>query len=269
MAFLEADRLVAADFNEKRIYLAALRHDELAQLDTKATVIADGTPVQTDLMDAAGDQVVVSNFYQGTASLYRVEGDRIRFEDEIDVVPYRGLHGVRFLPSDPSLLWLAFCGAHNRCHLVVDLRTRTVLHEFETDQQCQDIAFTRGFAIVFARTNHIMAGTKRVRRFSRKWRMFATAYIYRLPNDLRSASPVLVGRWKGRGHIDGAKAAGDTIYAANQYLDRIDVFDVTAEGRLRLVRKLGNMQMPHGLDVHDGRLAVTNYGDQTLRLLSL
>lgn len=269
VCFVDDDRVLCADFNEKRVYLVSISDGNLQFIDTHPTLIDDGTAVETDLMDLQGDRFVVSNFYQGSVSMYRLAGDKISFEGELKLNDYKGLHGVRFIPGHQNLVWLTYCGANNKCHQIIDLDTRTVIHHIDTDQQCQDVAFVGGHAVVFARTDHIKGGTKKARIFSRKWWMFATAYVYRMPPDLRTAPPTLVSRWKGKGHIDACKAHNGEIYAANQYLDRVDVFTLSADGKLSLSKTIDGLGMPHGLDLRDNRLAVTNYEDQTLRIMEL
>lgn len=234
-----------------------------------STQIADGTAVQTDLMDFKDGQIVVSNFYQGSVSVYHLDNGKIVFDRELDLNDYKGLHGVRFVPGAQDLLWLTYCGAGNKCHQIVDFGTDTVLHQIDTDQQCQDVAFVGDYAVVFARTDHIHVGTRKARLFSRKWWMFATAYVYRMPENLRNTAPTFVSRWKGKGHIDAVKACDGRIYGANQYLDRVDVFTVSDHGQLSLEHSIDGLGMPHGVDLRGNRLAVTNYADQTLRVMAL
>lgn len=269
VAFIDDHTLVCADFNEKRVYLASIKNGELQIIDTHPTLITDGTAVQTDLMDLQGNRIVLSNFYQGTAGLYTLNGSKIIFETELRLKDYKGLHGVRFIPDHPNLLWLTYCGAKNKCFQVVDLETKTVIHQIDADQQCQDVAFIDNYAVVFARTDHIHRGTTKARMFSEKWRMFATAYVYRMPSDLLTEEPSLVSRWKGKGHIDAVKAHNGEIFAANQYLDRVDVFTLSASGKLSLSRTISGFTMPHGLDVRGNKLAVTNYMDSTLRIVDI
>ncbi|MDO6589312.1 MULTISPECIES: hypothetical protein [Rhodobacterales] len=52
-------------------------------------------------------------------------------------------------------------------------------------------------------------------------------------------------------------------------MNRIDVFSLSEQSELTLVRHIEGFSMPHGLDIRDDRLVVTNYKDQTLRLLSI
>lgn len=269
VCFADDHRLVAADFNEQMLYLVNINGDKIDFVASHPTQISDGTTVQTDLMDVHDDRLAVTNFYQGSVSFYRFTKNMIQFESELNLNPHSGLHGVRFVPGSPDLVWLTYCNPKFRRHQIVDVAARSVLHDFEVDQQCQDVAFVGNFAVVFARTNHIKRGTEKVPLLSRRRRMFATAYVYRLPMNLRTSPPEFVSRWKGNGHIDATKGSGNRIYAANQYLDRIDVFELSHDGLLALNSKIKGLKMPHGIDVRGGKLAVTNYGDQTLRILDI
>ncbi len=266
--FLDDRLLVLCDFNERNAYLAELTDDGVKVLDTHPTIIADGTAVQTDLMDSRGTQFVVTNFYQGSISFYEVRDRKIHFLRELNHNQFRNLHGVRYIPADPSLLWLTYCGNQNKCHQIVDAKDGSVVHHFDTDQQCQDVAFLGDKAVVFARTDHIRGGTSKAGLFSHKRIMFATAYIYQLADSIRTP-PVMIDRWKGEGHLDACKEYNGSIYAANQYLNRIDVFGFENDQRFGLVRSIPGAAMPHGLDIRNDLLVVTNYTDQTLRLISL
>lgn len=266
--FLEDRLLVLCDFNERNAYLAELTNDGVAVLDTHPTIISDGSAVETDLLDSSGNQFAVTNFYQGSISFYEVSDRKIRFLRELNHNEFRNLHGVRYLPSDPNLLWLTYCGNQNKCHQIIDSRDGTVLHHFDTDQQCQDVAFLGDKAVVFARTDHIRGGARKAGFFSRKRIMFATAYVYQLSSSMKEP-PRLVDRWRGEGHLDACKEYDGLIYAANQYLDRIDVFGIDEKQKLSLKHSIPGVAMPHGLDVRNNLLAVTNYTDSSLRLLQL
>jgi hypothetical protein len=268
--FVAADLLVAADFASKKCYLVRVDGSHMTILDSLDTVIADGTPVETDLIDYADGEFIVSNFYQGTFSRFAIEGDKIRFVAEVPTGGPPNMHGLRFIPGYPQLVWLTFCNNKRPCHSIMDIQTGKTLHHFDTDQQCQDIAFVNGHAVVFARTDHISKGEKIPAIGSRKNIMFATAYVYRLPENLVNEPPVMVSRWKGEGHLDASKEMADgRILCANQYLDRIDIFTLSDKGELSLDGVINGFSLPHGLDVSGDLVAITNYGDQTLRILKL
>lgn len=268
--FVSDTTLVAADFACKACYFVRLDGNEMVILDRHDTVIADGSPVETDLIDYHDGAFIVSNFYQGTFSRYALENGRIRFLGEVDAGGPPNLHGLRYVPGHPNLVWLTWCNARRPCHGIFDTGSGKLLHVFDTDQQCQDVAFVDGHAVVFARTDHITKGAEVSAARRRALRMFATAYVYRLPDDLMRAPPVLVSRWTGEGHLDAAKETADgRILCANQYLDRVDIFRVSGAGVLSLVAVIDGFQLPHGLDIAGGRIAVSNYGDQSLRLMDL
>ena len=265
LRFIGAERFVCCDFNEKRMYLAEFAGSGVRILDETRTVIADGSPVQTDLLDFNGeDMLVVSNFYQGTQSYFRIEGDSLAFVEEQKLNDFKYCHGVRFVPGYPDLVWVSYCGHMNKCVAIVDWRRKRVLHTLAFAEQVQDAAFVGRYALVPARTNHITLDGNYAGA------MYATMYLLRMPENLKTAPPQIVDVWRGAGHLDAIKEFGDVAYAANQYSDAIDVFGVGATGRVELKRSLRGFPMPHGLDVRaDGLLGVTNYVDNSLRIVQL
>lgn len=265
LRFIGGERFVCCDFNEKRMYLAEFAGSGVRILDETRTVIADGTPVQTDLLDFNGDDMlVVSNFYQGTQSYFRVDGDSLAFVEEQKPNAFHHCHGVRFVPGYPDLMWVSYCAPDNKRIVIVDWRTKEPLHTLAFDEQVQDAAFVGPYVLAPARTNHITRDGKY------GGAMYVTMYLLHMPQNLRAAPPQLIDVWRGAGHIDAIKEFGAVAYAANQYTDAIDVFGVSATGRIELRQSLRGFPMPHGLDVRaDGLLGVTNYIDNSLRILQL
>lgn len=265
--FVGDDRVVCTDFNERAIYLAQLTGDGVEIIDSCATVIADGTAVETDLMDVKDDLIAVTNFYQGSVSFFRIADDRLAFSHEMNTNDFVGIHGVRFVPGTDDLLWVSYCGNNNKCFEIVWHPTQEVIHRVETDEQMQDVAFVDGYALACARTDHIR--TKRPLSRWKRRQMYSTVYLYRMPDDIGQKPPLLVDTWRGKGHLDAIKEFDGKAYAANQHLDCVDVFSVQ-NGKVQSEDSLAGFAMPHGLDVRDdGLLAVTNYLDQTLRLTNL
>ena len=237
--FLPGDRLVCCDFNEKRMYLCDCSHGEIKILSSIPTIIADGTAVQTDLMDATEDgQLVVSNFYQGSQSFYRLEGDHIDFIQEIKLNSFNRCHGVRFVPGHPDLLWVSYCDTSNRFLEILDYRSRTLLHHIRMPEQMQDVAFVGNYVVASARTDHISRGGPY------QGKMYATVYLFRLPDDLRRQPPQLIDTWHGVGHLDAMIEHGDRVYSANQYTDEVDVFAVSPDEKLVKLPSLTGFAMP-------------------------
>lgn len=265
--FISNNKLVCCDFNENKLYLAELKGNELQVIFQTSTVIEDLTPVETDLLDVKDDLIVVTNFYQGSISLYRINENTVSFEKELFKNRRRGLHGVRFVPGYDDLMWLSYCNSKEKVAEIVNYKTEEVLHRIELSQQVQDVAFLDKYALCFARTKHISGGdvSKKIWRRPKKWRMYATAYLFEMPDDLNLSPPTLVSQWRGKGHIDAVKEFGDRVIAANQYNGCVDIFKIV-DKRIVLVESIKGFSFPHGLDINQtGIVAVTNYGDNYLR----
>ncbi|MEM7692756.1 MAG: hypothetical protein AAF194_10025 [Pseudomonadota bacterium] len=109
VTFLGRDRFVCCDFNEKRAYFAELKRGELRVIDSHPTVVSGGDAVQTDLIDSRDNEFVVSNFYQGSASCYRINQNKIEFVGEVNRAgprhPYRDWTPLSdFLHHEPCAL---------------------------------------------------------------------------------------------------------------------------------------------------------------------
>jgi hypothetical protein len=102
--------------------------------------------------------------------------------------------------------------------------------------------------------------------------MFVTMYVYRLPLDLHKQGPELLLTQRFSGHLDALKMFDGLVYGANQHDSCIDEFEYCPKANeIKLRRRLGGSDMPHGLDIRsDGLMAVTNYGPgNDLRLYQL
>lgn len=261
--------LVCCDFNERAIYLLARTPSGFRFVDVKPTVTNNGMAVQTDLLDVRGNLCVVTNFFQGSISFYRLVQNQIVFWKELNLNDFKGAHGVRFIPGHEHLVWVSYCDRNNKCFQIIDFESEKILQTIETEEQAQDVAFIDGYAVLFARTPHISEGIVDPPTDSPRRVIYATAYLYGLPKNIQYETPKLLHTWRGEGHLDAAKEFRGLVFGANQYLDRIDVFAVRNE-TLHRISTIPGFDMPHGLDINKrGELAVTNYGDQSLRVASL
>lgn len=261
LRFVASDRLVCCDYNEKKMHLLELGPAEVDVMATIPTSVRGGTPVQTDLLDWNGeDLLVTSNFYQGTQSFYALHGDTLSFVDEMKLTDFTNCHGVRFVPGYDDLLFIAY----HRGIVIADYRKKKILHMLQMSEMTQDAAFIDDYILVPARTDHIRTEGP----FTGE--MYATLYLFRMPQDLHSSPPQLIDTWRGSGHLDAIKEYGALAYSANQYTDSVDIFGVDAAERIERRGCIPGFAMPHGVDIRpDGLLGVTNYLDNTVRLVDL
>jgi hypothetical protein len=265
LRFVADDRFVCCDYNEKTMHLVELDGTRLRIIASVPTVVHDGTPVQTDLLDFNGeDLLVTSNFYQGTQSLYRLRDDGLSFVEELKPNGFLHCHGVRFVPGYSDLLWVCYDGKMNKSIAIFDYRKKLPLYTLMMPEMMQDSAFIDSYALAQGRTDHIR------RDGPYPGKMYTSVFLFRLPPDLRSAPPQLLDVWHGSGHMDAIKEYRGEAYSANQYTDSIDVFGVSPAERIEHRRSIDGFAMPHGLDIRgDGLLAVTNYADNSVRLIEL
>lgn len=261
--------VVAADFACKKLYCLEIKGNDYEVLSVIDTVISNGTAVETDLLDYKDGLVVTTNFYQGSLSFYEHEASNLKFLKEVSFNSFVGAHGVRFDPKYEDLIWVSYCGVNNKCFQLINYKTEEVIHTVPIDEQAQDVAFVDDYIVVFARTDHISKGARKKRFWKPLKKMYASAFVYKLPEDLLINPPTLVSSWKGKGHIDATKEHHGLIYAANQYDNTVDVFSIKDE-KLNLVRRISGFAMPHGLDLNQSsNMVVTNYADNTLILLNV
>ena len=267
--WVNKNKCIAADFAAKKLRLIEIKNGYELIFETD-TIIADGTAVETDLMDYRDGLVILTNFYQGSLSMYRLDGQKLVFLRELVFEKIARLHGVRFVPDHKDLVWVTFCDVNYKRHQVVNYQTGEIIHNLDLPEQAQDVAFINDkYAVIFARTNHITRGRVGIRFWKLFQKMYATAFVYQIPNNLYTSAPILISSWKGKGHIDAVKEFGELIYAANQYNSTVDVFALDGDS-LRLVKVIDGFEMPHGLDIDSkGNMIVTNYADNTLRILQL
>ena len=267
--FYGDDKLVVCDFNDKATYLVRMAsHGGLDLLDHKNTVIRGSTPVQTDLMDINKNVFAVTNFFQGSISIYKIDACKINFIKEINLNSFIYVHGVRFVPEHDNLIWVSYCGADNRCVQIIDYIKEKIIHTIPLKEQAQDCAFLqqggRQYAVQVARTPHISEG--RLSEGAPLKKMYATIYLLEIPDDINLNPPKIVSEARFDGHLDAAKEYNGAVYCANQYMDRIDIFTLNGTNILR-TGAIPGFNFPHGLDIrNDGVLAVTNYGDCSLRI---
>lgn len=266
--FLSKTRFVCADFNQRKIYFVELKEDGVDILSEIPTTKKGGTSVKTDLMDVNSEGlIVVSNFMEGTQSFYKIDNDKLIFVDELDMnFKNYGNHGVRFMPNNENLLWCTYNGLNNKFVYINDYKSKKIIHKIEFDEQPQDIAFIGNYAIIPARTNHVIS----VRAGNYQGNMYSTIYLLRLPENILEQSPVIVDKIHGEGHLDAMLEYNGKVYSANQYTDNVEIFEISKEEKIQRAGTISGFNMPHGLDIRDdGLMAVTNYLDNTMRFLQL
>ena len=67
-------------------------------------------------------------------------------------------------------------------------------------------------------------------------------------------------------HLDSITQENGKFFVTDQYGDRVLVFGLEGE-KLKLLKTIDGFNFPHGIDIRDGLLAVTNYGSSQISFL--
>ncbi len=257
--FVDPETIVCGALLARKIYLARfdLSRGSSEVLSCANTTYA-GCTTETDLCDTDGrGHIVTSNCELGSLSLYRREGDAIRFVRDLPTgLVGNFCHGVRFCGADVVVATALRDprGAH-----FFDVRTMRKLLYVKTDRLPKDVGFLPDGRAVLATTDGAPLPTSsRDRRVSE---------ILIVEFDLGRGTHRLSARQTyDAGQLDSIAVRGDRLYAVDSAGGRVLVIDAVT---LRQIDQFDGYDFPHGVDVNHGVLAVACYGTNAIHLRSL
>tara|TARA_R110001592_G_scaffold126336_1_gene337507 strand:+ start:148675 stop:149583 length:909 start_codon:yes stop_codon:yes gene_type:complete len=220
--------------------------------------VYEGKPTITDLIDFNGSNLILtSNFDAGSATLYYLENEEIRFFK--DLSPSQNLgncHGARFCGNG------TVCLSTNKNYLIfIDTDTERVISTLKMPYHIKDMVIVNERQLVAAFA---------VRSPSQDKKPTYASGILHIEYDQPRSQYKILDKWFFR------PAAFDAIcydsnekkfYITDQYGDRVVVFKLT-EKRIRVLGEITGFRFPHGIDVSENHLAVTNYGDSSIDLMA-
>lgn len=251
--FLSDDLLACGSFDGRRIDLVAIDHanGRLKRLHS-APGTYQGKRVQNDLLgaSASGEFFATSNFHSGSSTLYSHDGQKIFHVRDFPVRINGFVHGVRF--HSDRVLALTACSGPKGVHFF-DVESGAHLLGIKIDRKCQDIVFlSPNRMLVLAVTGH-----PRFTAFP-----IYDSEIWVVDFDLKTGtSEIRGGRRYHKAHYDAGVIHEGTLLITDQYNNRIQMIDIDS---LERVGVLNGFTFPHGIDIRNGVMAVTNYGASTL-----
>lgn len=236
---LSADRLLCNSLAGRRLYLVEISSGRI--IDSIETTHR-GEPTTTDVCDARGDRIITSNVDIGGLSLYGIDGDKLAHLRDLDVdlvLP----HSARWYADDVvvAATMRRDPGAH-----FFEVSTGKHLLSIPTELRCKDIVFPRaGRAILLTSSSVPDGGTDTENR------------LVEVRFDLRRGrySVQRQRTWR-HGQIDSGVLHGGRLYVVDAARSLILVFE-----SLRRVRTIRKYDLPHGIDIGHGWLAVTSFAD--------
>ena len=251
--FLSDDLLACGSFDGRRIDLVSIDNDggTLKRIHS-APGTYGGQRVQNDLLGASpsGEFFATSNFHSGSSTLYCHDGQKIFHVRDLPTRLNGFVHGVRFY--NDHVLALTACSGPMGVHFF-DVESGAHRLGIKIARKCQDIVFlspTR--MLVLAVTGH-----PRFKAFP-----IYDSEIWVVDFDLKTGRhEIRGGRRFEKAHYDAGVIHEGTLFITDQYNNRVQMIDIDT---LERVGSFAGYDFPHGLDIRNGLMAVTNYGTSTL-----
>ena len=232
------DDLLVAHYLGRKLYLLDQRENVLLELNTR---------FETDLLDIKGSLVACTNLFEKKISLFHLN-DTLSFYKYLNV-PYGHLHGV-FIDGDSVI-----CTTDNSL-VRVDFNSKcTVIKTFE--DQPKDV-FVYGPYIVVVSTKGLVK--------AKSVNMPTKATTLHLIKDNQVIDSI---SFTGRADALAFKQETPyTIYVTLQDIDSVAEI-ILEDEKLSFKRYIQEFNFPHGVDYSNGKLAVSNYGDNSISILNV
>lgn len=257
--FLDPTTIVCCSLLGRTIYLIRFdldggRHEVL---DWSPTTYA-GRTTETDLCDAdALGHVVTSNCEGASLTLYRRVGDQIRHVRDLPTgLTGNFCHGVRFW--GPAVVVATMLRDPRGAHFYDLASMRRLLH-VPTDRLPKDVCFLPDGRAILVTTD----GAPELTRIEER----RTSELVTVQVDLARGRHVVVGRQTyDAGQVDSVAAHEGRLYVVDSHGDRVLVVDAST---LQQVDQVDGFDVPHGIDVNFGMMAVACYGTNAIHVRSL
>ncbi len=249
IVLLSPDTLACCHFNGRCMFLVRFNFQDKTYktLQTIDTVF-NGQTCETDLM--AGDDngnLVTSNFFQGTCSLYKYANDQVQFVRDLPYNAGNRVHGIKFINDDTVAVTSRL--SHTGIHFF-NMHTSQQVALFTTPEPAvQDLCILADdtFAMIACYgTTSVSQKTIHSSRVSIiKYNLKNNSFVRIKERDFEAA------------HLDNMVYHDNVLYITDQYNNKVVRLD---SHNLNSLEDLIDYSFPHGVDVKHGLIAVTNYG---------
>lgn len=253
VAFINENLFVSAAFNSRKLYLVELTpegHNILQEVKTRHS---------PDLMKYKDGMILTSDYPymepNGHASIYDFIDGRIVFRKEI-VVQNTKVHGCEII--DRNNIIVTSNSDHNRGILFyndANDANGTLKKVFSNLQHYpKDVCIVGDVLFTVCAASLPQIGKTTVIRES---------ILYAFNKDtLQKIDEITF-----HGQTDSIVVEGEDGYITIQGDDTVLHFKFI-DGKLSIVKRIGGFSFPHGISCLNGKIAITNYGDNTIRIYS-
>lgn len=220
--------------------------------------------VSTDLASHLDNVVIVSNFYKGSQTIYKIIDNKITHFKDIkqNIFKHRQFcHGVNFY--NENIIMSTLIRIPYRIDFT-DLEGNLIYHikcgsEFKPKDVC-NIKENKNRIIAFFTKSEIMEDITNMIEYSSRIKLFEI--------DLEKRNHKMINYIDIKNsHADCVRYYRGVIFLSNQLNDTIDILYLDND-KIKYVTKLNGFNMPHGfdIDINGELIAVSNYGDNTVKI---
>lgn len=254
VAFINENLLVSAAFNSKTIYLIKLTetgHEILQTVKTRHN---------PDLMKYKDGVIVTSDYPymepNGHASIYDLVDNKIVFRREIPLVNTKA-HGCEIVDKDTIIITsnsdhnrgILFLNVANDANVGVKKHFNNFLH------YPKDVCILGDVLFIVTSESLPQIG---------KTTVIKESILYAFDkNTFEKIDEITF-----HGQTDSIVIGGEDGYITIQGDDTVLHFKFI-DNKLSIVKRIEGFNFPHGIALYGNKLAVTNYGDNTIRIFDL
>jgi hypothetical protein len=251
IAFINENLFVSAAFNSKKLYLIELTengHNILQEVKTRHS---------PDLMKYKDGMILTSDYPfmepNGHASIYNLVDGRIVFRKEIPVVNTK-VHGCEIVDKDTIIV--TSNSDHNRGIMYLDVISDELKQNFKDVQHYpKDVCIVGDVLFTVCAASLPQIGKTTVIRES---------IVYAFDKNTMQK----IDEQTFHGQTDSIVVNGEDGFITIQGDDTVLHFKFV-DNKLSIVKRIGGFNFPHGVASLGNKVAVTNYGDNTIRIFTL
>lgn len=251
VAFINENLFVSAAFNSKKIYLIELTDNGYNILQEVKT---NHNP---DLMKYKDGMIVTSDYPymepNGHASIYDMIDGKIVFRKEIPLVNTKA-HGCEIV--DPSTVIITSNSDHNKGILFINVESGAIRQNFkDVKHYPKDVCIVGDVLFIVCAASLPQIGKTTVIKES-------IVYAFN-KNTLEKIDEATF-----HGQTDSIVVNGEDGFITIQGDDTVLHFKFV-NNKLSIVKRIGGFNFPHGISSIENKIAVTNYGDNTIRIFTI
>ena len=251
IAWIDDTKFVTASFNSRKIYLIKVNED-----GSHETLDVYKSPYNPDLMDYKDGVIATSDYPfsspDGHTTIFNIVNDKIVYKKSI-TLPSTKAHGCKIV--DKNTVIITSNSDFNRGCLYIDIDKGKVTHNLsDMKHYPKDVHIEGDRMVVVCAASLPQIGQTTVIRES-------ILYLFDVKTLKRLDEVVF------HGQTDSLTMEGHHVFVTIQGDDTVAGFTLM-DDKLTYIGRAGGFNFPHGIDALNGKIAVTNYGDNTIRIFT-